>query len=164
MEKQKQYILNHIVYTLIQLTWGICQNAFGILLFLILTIINPKRKRKYYHGAIMSYWKFPFSMGLGMFIFFGHSNKNETYQSEVLVHEFGHTIQSCILGPLFMFVIGIPSFLWAFIPCFVKMRKEGKYSYLEFYPEKWANYEGERVLHMNAPKERLADQVEETDK
>jgi len=107
----------------------------------------------------MSYWKFPFSMGLGMFIFFGHSNKDEEYQAQVLVHEYGHTIQSCMLGPLFMFVIAIPSVVWAFTPVFEKMRKEGKYDYLEFYPEAWANYEGERILKMPAPSKRLADQT-----
>jgi len=141
---------NHIFYTIIQLTWGICQNIVGVLAFLVLTILKPNRKRFYYHGAIVSEWKFPFSMGLGMFIFFGHGSKDEQTQKGVLVHEYGHTIQSCMLGPLFLFVIGIPSCVWAFTPCFVKMRKEGKHTYFDFYPESWANHEGERVLHEQA--------------
>jgi len=144
-------IINYILYTIIQLTWGICQNIVGLLAFLVLTIIKPNRKRFYYHGAIASHWKFSFSMGLGMFIFFGHSDKDENYQSEVLVHEYGHTIQSIILGPLFLFVIGIPSCVWAFTPKFVKWREQGRYTYFDFYPEGWANKAGEAVLHKKAP-------------
>lgn len=40
----------------------------------------------------------------------------------LLVHEYGHTIQSMILGPLYLIVIGIPSTLWGFL--MGKKRKE----------------------------------------
>ena len=43
----------------------------------------------------------------------------------------GHTVDSKIFGPLYLFVIGIPSILNAafdFTEC-----------YYDFYPEKWAN-------------------------
>lgn len=146
----KKYILNYILYTIIQLTWGIIQNILGILLFVILSIINIKRERRYYHGAIISRWKFGFSMGLGMFIFLGHADKPVEYQNKVLVHEYGHTIQSIIIGPLFFFLVAIPSTVWAFTPCFVKKRKEGKASYFDLYCESWANYEGERILKQEA--------------
>lgn len=143
-------IINYILYTILQLTWGIIQNILGILLFIILSIIDIKRKRFYYHGAICSCWKFSFSMGLGMFIFFGHTNKDEEFQQGVLVHEYGHTIQSIILGPLFFFVVAIPSTVWAFTPCFVKLRKENKASYFDLFCESWANKCGEDVLHLKA--------------
>lgn len=87
-------------------------------------------------------------MGLGMFIFYGHEDNPEA--KEVLVHEWGHTIQSIILGPLFMLVIAIPSLLWAFIPGLVKMRKEKGIKYTDFYCEKWANIEGEKLLKQPA--------------
>ncbi|MBO2516494.1 MAG: hypothetical protein CW338_04340 [Clostridiales bacterium] len=152
-----KYILNRILYTLIQLTWGILQNAAGVLALLVMTLTDPRRKHAYYHGALVTHWKFPFSMGLGMFIFYGHAEQEAEYAAAVLVHEYGHTIQSCILGPLFLPVIGIPSCVWAFTPVFVKWRKEGRYDYLQFYPEAWANHEGERVLKMPAPRRRVAD-------
>lgn len=153
--------INHIIYTVLQLTWGINQNILGILLFLILTVINPTRKRMYYHGAIVSYWKFPFSMGLGMFIFFGHWQQNEEYAKQVLVHEYGHTIQSIIVGPFFMHVVGLPSSIWASLPIFEKWRKEGRYTYFDLFCERWANYEGERILCEPAVRERLADKPDQ---
>lgn len=136
--------VNHILYTVIQLTWGICQNSLGILLWIILSIVNPKRKREYYHGAILTHWKFQFSMGLGMFIFYGHEGADE--EKEVKVHEYGHTIQSVILGPLFMFVIAIPSVVWAFTPALIKIWKSDRCNYTDFYPEYWANKLGEKIL------------------
>lgn len=154
-------VINRIIYTILQCTWGAIQNSVGFLIFLILTIIKPNRKRRYYHGAIISYWKFQFSMGCGMFIFFGHEKQEEKYQKEVLVHEYGHTIQSIIVGPLFMFIVAIPSCVWAFTPKFAKLRKEGKASYFDLYCEGWANKCGEAVLHEPAPGKREADKPEE---
>jgi hypothetical protein len=49
-------------------------------------------------------------------------------------HEFGHVIQSRILGPLYLLVIGIPSLSWA---CWYRKHKRG--SYFAFYTEKWAD-------------------------
>ena len=152
-----KYLVNHILYTFIQLTYGMVQNLMGILLWLFLHFFY-KSKSYYYHGAIVTSWPFLSSMGLGMFIFFGHSREELDYQQKILVHEYGHTIQSCILGPLFLLVVGIPSTLWCLMPKYKKLRKEGKYSYFDLYCEKWANYEGERILHMPSPHQRKADQ------
>ncbi len=58
------------------------------------------------------------------------------------IHEYGHTIQSLLLGPVWAFVIAIPSFIWCNIPRFVKMRKEEGVSYYKLYCEGWANLWG----------------------
>jgi len=145
-------VINRIFYTILQLSWGILQNVLGILVLIITFVINPKRKHSYYHGAIVTHWKFGFSMGCGMFIFFGHYDDPNRKGDCVLVHEYGHTIQSIIVGPLFMFVIAIPSMIWAFLPCFKKYRKEKDVSYFRLYCEGWANHLGEKVLHEPAPK------------
>lgn len=136
--------INHILYVVIQLSWGIVQNIPGMILRCIIIMLRPEFNKGRYHGAFLTKWKFSFSMGLGMFIFYGHEGTDEA--AEVLVHEYGHTIQSCILGPLFVPVIAIPSVVWAFTPAFVRTRKAGKYRYTDFYPEYWANKLGERIL------------------
>ena len=48
----------------------------------------------------------------GAFIFIDTGAEGEEYKKTVSVHEYGHTIQSLILGPLYLFVVGIPSFVW----------------------------------------------------
>jgi len=145
----KKYLFNDIVYTLLQFTWGLIQNILGLLILVFLTIIDTKRNHFYYHGAIVTEWKFSFSCGCGMFIFYGHKNAKDA--DEVLVHEYGHTLQSIVLGPLFIFVIAIPSLLWAFIPYFNKLRKEKNIKYVDFYCEKWANNWGEMITGLKAP-------------
>ena len=69
---------------------------------------------------------------LGKWVFI---NK-ETDDEIILRHEYGHRIQSYILGPFYMFVIYIPSLLhykW-----FIKQNKEWK-EYYDFFTEKNAD-------------------------
>lgn len=49
-------------------------------------------------------------------------------------HEYGHTRQSLYLGPLYLFVVGIPSLLWAWY-----WTPARGVSYYLFYTEKWAD-------------------------
>lgn len=49
-------------------------------------------------------------------------------------HEYGHTRQSLYLGPFYLFVVGIPSFLWA-----AYWKPSRGVSYYSFYTEKWAD-------------------------
>ena len=143
--------LSLVLYLLIQWTWGILQNIPGLLLFAGVLIANPKSVRdlRFFHGALVVPWKLLSSMALGMFIFFGHGTRPGAAQT--LVHEYGHTIQSCILGPAYLPVIGLPSVVWAWWPSFRQARREGRRNYYEFYPERWANVCGERVTHEPAP-------------
>lgn len=50
-------------------------------------------------------------------------------------HEWGHTRQSLILGPLYLIIIGIPSIIWAI----VHRKIAPNTSYFDFFTEKWAN-------------------------
>lgn len=74
----------------------------------------------------------------------GFSVGGFTFTSEgatsVQPHEYGHTIQSLILGPLYLFVILIPSMIWFW--CFDEWRAKKDIPYSWFYPEKWADYLG----------------------
>ena len=145
-------VLSRILYTVLQCTWGILQNIIGLVIFLILIIMDPHRGVSIHHGAVVVRWNSESSMAMGMFIFFGHFKYQKSVSDSYLVHEYGHTIQSAILGPLYLPVIGIPSIIWASLPVFTKLRESGYYSYFDFYPEKWANREGEKSLKQPAPK------------
>lgn len=50
-------------------------------------------------------------------------------------HEWGHTRQSLILGPLYLVVIGIPSIIWAATHRTIAPNT----FYFNFFTEKWAN-------------------------
>ena len=67
-----------------------------------------------------------------MFIFVYADFGKDT--EHMLKHEYGHTIQSKIVGPLFLLVIGLPSIIWAGL--FRKYRQKNKISYYSLYTEK----------------------------
>ena len=77
---------------------------------------------------------------LGNYVFVG---LNSDYR-ETVKHELGHTIQSKILGPLYLIVIGIPSITYCGLRrLFPSLRKK---NYYDFYTEKWANNLSEKYI------------------
>ena len=77
---------------------------------------------------------------LGNYVFIG---LNSEYK-ETVKHELGHTIQSKILGPLYLIVIGIPSITYCGLRrIFPSLRKK---NYYNFYTEKWANNLSEKYI------------------
>ena len=137
------------IYRIWQCTWGILQTLLGLVLFLK----HYKSKHYGYHGAIVTEWDSRTSISLGLFVFvsaepffaekFEGQLSAEECSGRLLVHEYGHTIQSLILGPVYLIVIGIPSTLWGFL--MGKKRKEKQIPYGVFFTEKWANSCGEYV-------------------
>ena len=52
----------------------------------------------------------------------------------MMLHEYGHCLQSRILGPFYLPVIGLPSLLWA-----LWWHPGRRWSYYTFYTERWAD-------------------------
>lgn len=126
------------LYRICQCTYGILQTFMGFCLFLI----HCRKKHCFYRGAVVTEWTYGGSVSLGMFLFVStkyKENCNEESHRKLLAHEYGHSVQSLILGPLYLIVIGIPSFLWASVPVFREMRRKRNISYYSFYTESWAN-------------------------
>lgn len=147
-----------ILYYALQWTWGISQNILGSL-FALFMIRKPHFM---YRNAVVTQWNFSGSMGLGMFIFLGKPLWKEASieqirrsEARILVHEYGHTIQSVILGPFYLFVIGIPSLIWANLPLLRRYRQKKKKSYYSMYQERWANHLGSKATHEPAPEQKV---------
>lgn len=135
-------IIKRLFYTLLQCTWGIIQTLAGALMFLVLI----RRKHFIYRGCVATEWRRPQSASVGIFIFVSDKLEGRLLD-EVIIHEYGHTIQSIILGPLYFPVIGIPSAVWCMFPAFERKRANKGISYYSFYPERWANHLGSRAAH-----------------
>ena len=141
-----------VFYILWQSTWGILQTLLGFFVFLV----HIREKHAWYHGAIVTGWKHKTSASLGLFLFISDERTSGKKQTEnalldelserILIHEYGHTIQSLILGPLYLLVIGLPSALWCALPYCKEKRKTRHISYYSFYPEKWADRLGEKTV------------------
>lgn len=131
--------MKKILYVLWQWSWGFFQSLAGLAVLLF----HLRRRHFWYHGAYVTVWSKRSSVALGMFIFL--AEVSEPVQSRLLVHEYGHTVQSLLLGPAFLPLVGLPSVLWA------SRWKSGLRSYFSVYPENWANRLGERVTKSHAP-------------
>lgn len=143
-----------------QWTWGFPQNAAGFCVFLFLKLSGraskagrlPRPTVAFRHAAVTG-WGLRSAMSLGMFLFVPDGKTNGFGPDPVWVHEFGHAVQSCILGPLYLPFIGLPSLLWASL--FKRYRRRKHRSYYGFYTERWANRLGERATGLTPPeKER----------
>ena len=133
---------------LIQLSWGIIQTVFGFALFLKF----KKCKHEIYKGSILTYVPDDFGgISLGLFIFV-NGTKNENWIESTRAHEYGHTFQSLILGPLYLLVIGLPSMYWCNNKKMREKRKCDNISYYNFFTESGANFFGTRFGRKNDKK------------
>ncbi|MBR3295188.1 MAG: hypothetical protein IKI62_02900 [Clostridia bacterium] len=127
--------MKKLMFRLIQFTWGLPQNLLGLILFLI----YHRCRRETFRCAKITYWKSDGGLSLGMFIFLPDDVEEGKRLDFFRYHEYGHSIQSLILGPLYLFIVGIPSFIWANSRKLRRMRLDRNKGYYTFYTEKWAN-------------------------
>jgi len=128
------------LYALAQCTWGFPQTLLGLLLFLR----ERRRPRSRYRGAVVVRWQSAYSLSLGLFVFLSERESGAP-ERRWLLHEYGHTLQSLLLGPAYLIVIGLPSLLWALWPPLVRRRRARGVPYAAFFPERWADQLGERI-------------------
>ena len=134
--------MNEFLYTIGQITWGLPQTIAG---FAVYEIMKRRGCRHFtHHGARVTVWNVNAGLSLGMFIFV--DARANGINDRLLVHEYGHTVQSLILGPLYLPVIGLPSVIWLKAPALSRSRRARGVSYYSFYTERWANRLGELVL------------------
>ena len=103
--------------------WQLPQNLLG----LIVKAITRSQKTATGHY----YWKYHSGLSLGRYVFV-----NERASIETIRHEGGHQKQSLYLGPFYLLIIGVPSFMWASLRHFGLFKNR---SYYSFYTAKWAD-------------------------
>ena len=95
--------LNTLVFYLLSFTWGFIMSFIGLIT--ILTLWAMGNKPKIFHRRI--YVEYGHNWGgvdLGCFFVVSKGSNHR-----LLAHEAGHGIQNAIFGPLFPFVVAIPS-------------------------------------------------------
>ena len=95
--------LSKPLYYILNCTWGFLMTAVGAVVALALIVAGYKPKR--HSGAI--YFNVGKSWGgaeLGLFFL-----TDEHDDRSVKNHEFGHSLQNCLWGPLMPFVVCLPS-------------------------------------------------------
>ncbi len=124
--------MGRILFVLLQCTWGAPQTLAGLAVWLW----GRARAwpRRGYRGAAASAWGGCSGMSLGLFVFVpGFAD------ARLLRHEYGHCLQSLVLGPLYLPVVALPSAVWYNLPALRRLRREKGLDYYAFYTERWAD-------------------------
>lgn len=142
----------YFIKIIIQCTWGIIQTLIGLFVFLV----NIKKPHSFYRGNIVTKWDTLSGLSMGLFIFTANENNSELlqfaggtqqgltdYANRITVHEYGHTIQSVILGP-FMLVVGVVSIIWGSTKRYKNLREKYGVPYTFCWVEHWASSLGEK--------------------
>jgi hypothetical protein len=105
--------MNKKLYLFLSFTWGLPVTILGSIIALGLIIVGVKPE-KFCYGYCFRFGKTWGTFDLGPFFF-----TDKRPEIECDAHEFGHSIQNIMFGPLALFVVFIPSML--------------RYSYREVY-------------------------------
>lgn len=98
--------MKSFIYYFLQFTYGILMNVIGLLAFLI-TICFTHNVHRHYHSFYTTTKKQFGGISLGIFVIVCNDS------DYLLNHEFGHSYQNIMFGPLFVFVVAIPSLIRA---------------------------------------------------
>ena len=129
MKKRIISVTIRMLWEILLYLWQLPQNLLGLVFLLALrpgmrlndsglAIVYRSRRMK---GGI----------SLGRYVFLSWSQATD----RTVFHELGHCLQSRMLGPLYLIVIGLPSLLWAWLGDRIAPGK----SYYCFYTERWAD-------------------------
>ena len=130
----------------IQWTWCLPVNIVGGIAYLICTKILKRPHQKFgYANIVYLPWK-QGGLSMGLFIFMRDKHENEKWTYNTRIHEYGHTWQCLLLGPLYYIVVALPSAVWCNF--FAKYREKNYVSYYKLYCESWANSWGEKFSKM----------------
>ncbi|MBI3398310.1 MAG: insecticidal toxin complex protein [Deltaproteobacteria bacterium] len=107
-------------------SWGALQTTLGLGIGIVFTLLGADVNPRWGLGAkveMPAYMGNPGGISFGPVVIGGHGFSDYP-------HEFGHTWQSRVLGPLYLFIVGIPSLISA---------ASDPASHSSFYTEKWAD-------------------------
>lgn len=125
------------LYYLLACTWGIIMTLIGVIITIVtwpISWFTKKVRFEKYH------WIYKLHIGpqgwggceMGL-MFFRDQENNESLNK----HEFGHTFQNCLLGPLFPILVGIPSAIRYWYREIVYLIDKKKYFKLPAYDAIW---------------------------
>ena len=118
------------------------QNLLGFALYLYCQGYEEMRQVGYNDVVVVKSPKMRGGISLGQYVIVSRDANLET-----IYHELGHCKQSQILGWLYLIVIGLPSIIWAALYGIQEIRE--RWSYYDFYTERWANELGEETRRNN---------------
>jgi hypothetical protein len=136
MQKNAALMLRDLLFW----TWCLPQTLLGGIVFLLWRFQGRLRITGYKDALVIRLPRRIGGLSLGKFIFV-----DDYCSTATLRHEYGHVLQSFLLGPFYLLVVGIPSLVWVILshvnPYYAR-------TYHTRFPENWAERLGK--THTNA--------------
>jgi len=130
--------------------WEFPQNLLGLLVYAIM-----KTRKKISYTEKENHHLFietpNTGVSLGWFVFWTPASNRFSYlKNDCRMHEYGHSRQSIMLGPLFLLVVGIPSVSRVLYSKWYR-KKHGQpwNNYFKAFPENWADRLGGVIAQKN---------------
>jgi hypothetical protein len=128
----QQWIRNLVFWT-----WCFPQTLLGFIVFCVVKYRGAIIEIENYRGVTLvrtTNSKLMGGMALGKYNFV--IDKQWKTAAQTIEHEYGHTAQGYILGPLYIIIIGIPSEFWLLLSHISPYIKK---TYRTRFPENWAD-------------------------
>lgn len=145
MTKTKKTLFT-IIYWVLQFTWGSILTIIGAFALVVTLVMGGKVHRNGCSIIVETRGNWG-GLNLGAFSFCGEYSKVfPTVFDEVRTHEFGHSLQNMILGPLQILLVSIPSacryWYYTIMTRKGKQFKDGWYDYaiFEYTASKYGYY------------------------
>lgn len=129
-----------LVFRILFFIWELPQNILGVVVFIFFGIrrqilgVGFERERLFIKTRRTG-------VSLGSFVFW--TTRGERFphiKNDIKQHEYGHTIQSRMFGPLYLLLVGIPSIsrvIYSLL--YYRRHKRHWKGYFNGYPEDWAD-------------------------
>lgn len=136
-------ILLGITYWIFQLTWGIIMTILGFFATIFSLIFLKGKTHKNGYGFITEVKGNWGGVSLGAFALCGSYSQIDgpcydlDWYEHVRRHEFGHSIQNIILGPIFLFVVAIPSIIRYWLYNYGKLKSDYDSIWFERTATEW---------------------------
>lgn len=128
------------ILLLLLLLWELPQSFVGIIVLGVFHA-NGKIKSTERNKLCLFVQTRETGVSLGRFVFWtANANRYAHLNNDCKMHEYGHSLQSIMLGPMYLFVIGIPSVLRAAYSRYYFRKYHTHWrNYYNAFPENWAD-------------------------
>lgn len=115
--------------------WQLPQNLIGLIMLLFMKPYISKEKYRGITYVVSD--KMSGGISLGNYVILSYWNRDKERSKNTWDHEWGHTRDSRLFGPLYLIVIGLPSLIWCWL--YTTVIKQTPNGYYKFYTEKRAD-------------------------
>lgn len=122
--------------------WELPQNVLGAALYQVCRLTGKVRGTDHARGRFFVEVDSEIAVSLGWFVFWSGEQTTRWFRIDhaVRAHEFGHTFQSRMLGPLYLPLVGVPSVMRnVYAVAYREITGRRWQGYFDGYPEDWAD-------------------------